>query len=98
MPTGEELLVLVRAVAAGDRSAFAGLFKHFAPRVKAYLVRSGAPAELAEELAQETLIAAREKAGARPLPRGPGTPILGNGRSATDVPLANPVRSGRKQP
>jgi RNA polymerase sigma-70 factor (ECF subfamily) len=63
MPTGEELVELVRAVAAGDRSAFAGLFKHFAPRVKAYLMRSGASAELAEEVAQETLVAVWRKAG-----------------------------------
>jgi RNA polymerase sigma-70 factor (ECF subfamily) len=62
MPTGDELVELVRAVAAGDRSAFAALFKHFAPRVKAYLVRSGAPAELAEEVAQETLVAVWRKA------------------------------------
>jgi RNA polymerase sigma-70 factor (ECF subfamily) len=40
----------------GDREAFAGLFNHFAPRVKSYLVRLGAPPETAEELAQETLL------------------------------------------
>jgi len=57
MPTGDEFVELVRAVAvAGDRSAFAVLFKHFAPRVKAYLRRSGMDPELAEELAQETMV------------------------------------------
>ena len=42
MPTGDELIEQMRAVAeAGDRQAFAVLFKHFAPRIKAYLMRSG---------------------------------------------------------
>lgn len=63
MPTGDELVELVRAVSAGDRSAFAVLFKHFAPRVKAYLVRAGASVELAEELAQETMVSVWRKAG-----------------------------------
>jgi len=63
MPTSDELVELVRAVATGDRTAFATLFKHFAPRVKAYLMRSGSPAELAEEWAQETLINVWRKAG-----------------------------------
>lgn len=40
----------------GDREAFVGLFNHFAPRVKGYLMRLGANAEAAEELAQETLL------------------------------------------
>lgn len=64
MPASEDLNQLVAAVAAaGDRSAFAVLFKHFAPRVKAYLLRSGASAEVAEELAQETLVNVWRKAG-----------------------------------
>jgi RNA polymerase sigma-70 factor (ECF subfamily) len=57
MPTNEELNDWVKAVAtAADRQAFAALFRHFAPRVKAYLVRSGSSPEVAEELAQETLV------------------------------------------
>jgi RNA polymerase sigma-70 factor (ECF subfamily) len=63
MPTSDELNELARAVAlAGDRSAFAVLFKHFAPRVKAHLLRCGASGELAEELAQETLVSVWRKA------------------------------------
>lgn len=63
MPTGDELIELARAVAqTGDRGAFAVLFKHFAPRVKAYLVRNGAVAELAEELAQEAMVSVWRKA------------------------------------
>lgn len=39
-----------------DRAAFADLFDHFAPRVKAYLMRSGSNAEAAEELMQEAML------------------------------------------
>ncbi len=63
MPTSEELKALVHAVAAsGDRQAFAALFKHFAPRVKTYLMRAGSADALAEELAQETMITVWRKA------------------------------------
>jgi RNA polymerase sigma-70 factor (ECF subfamily) len=47
----------IAAIAArADRSAFAALFNHFAPRVKSYLLRLGAAPQQAEELAQETLL------------------------------------------
>jgi RNA polymerase sigma-70 factor (ECF subfamily) len=53
----------LRAIAdCGDRSAFAALFDHFAPRVKAYLMRMGLPASRAEELAQETMLLVWRKA------------------------------------
>jgi len=48
----------------GDRDAFARLFNHFAPRVKSYLIRLGAPPEAAEELAQETLLTVWRRAAA----------------------------------
>jgi RNA polymerase sigma-70 factor, ECF subfamily len=55
--------LLIEAVARGDRTAFAALFKRFAPRIKALLMRRGsAPAE-AEELAQEAMLAVWRKAG-----------------------------------
>lgn len=54
---------LIAAIArSGDRAAFAALFDHFAPRVKGLLMRGGAPPELAEEVAQETLLAVWRKA------------------------------------
>lgn len=54
---------LIAAIArSGDRQAFAELFDHFAPRVKGLLMRGGAPAELAEEVAQEALLAVWRKA------------------------------------
>jgi RNA polymerase sigma factor (sigma-70 family) len=55
--------VLIAAIArSGDRAAFAALFDHFAPRVKGLLMRGGTSAELAEEVAQETLLAVWRKA------------------------------------
>jgi RNA polymerase sigma-70 factor (ECF subfamily) len=45
-----------------DRAAFAALFAHFAPRVKAYLLRLGAPPAVAEDLAQEALLSLWRKA------------------------------------
>lgn len=63
LPTSAELCDLVRAVAEHqDRTAFAVLFKHFAPRVKTYLMRAGADPDAAEDLAQETMVALWRKA------------------------------------
>lgn len=63
MATSEEMSELLQAVAvAGDRQAFAVLFRHFAPRVKSYLMRGGSAEGLAEELAQETMISVWRKA------------------------------------
>lgn len=54
---------LIVAVAKNrDRIAFAELFNHFAPRIKAFLLRGGTPAELAEELAQEAMLIVWRKA------------------------------------
>ena len=47
---------------ARDEAAFGRLFGHFAPRVKAFLMRSGADSALAEECAQETMAALWHKA------------------------------------
>ena len=54
--------LLGRVAAMRDRAAFAALFAHFAPRVKAYLLRLGAPPALAEDLAQEALLSLWRKA------------------------------------
>ena len=63
MPTSEELNSLAEAVARNaDRQAFAALFKHFAPRVKSYLMRLGTSEGLAEELAQEAMVSVWRKA------------------------------------
>jgi RNA polymerase sigma-70 factor (ECF subfamily) len=45
-----------------DRAAFAALFRHFAPRVKAFLMKSGAGAPLADECAQDVMAVLWQKA------------------------------------
>lgn len=45
-----------------DRTCFISLFSHFAPKVKAYLLRHGLAEPTAEELAQETLLTVWRKA------------------------------------
>lgn len=53
----------IRAIAEhADRVAFEALFEHFAPRVKAYLMRLGGGELMAEELAQETMVLVWRKA------------------------------------
>ncbi|MBL9096388.1 MAG: sigma-70 family RNA polymerase sigma factor [Alphaproteobacteria bacterium] len=54
---------LVEAIAASaDRAAFAALFRHFAPKVKGYLIKLGADRGLAEELTQEVMLTVWRKA------------------------------------
>jgi RNA polymerase sigma-70 factor, ECF subfamily len=54
---------LIAAVAVDkNREAFAELFRHFAPRVKTLMLRSGASEQVADELAQEALLAVWSKA------------------------------------
>ena len=61
--TPEHLAALLAAVAnLRSRPAFAALFAHFAPRVKTYMLRLGAPAAQAEDLAQETMLTVWRKA------------------------------------
>jgi RNA polymerase sigma-70 factor (ECF subfamily) len=52
-----------RIAASQDRAAFAELFMHYAPRVKALMMRRGASPDEAEDLAQETRIRLWRKAG-----------------------------------
>lgn len=55
---------LMLAVAAHqDKDAFQDLFLHFAPRVKAFTLRQGADAQMAEEIVQETMVKVWRKAG-----------------------------------
>jgi RNA polymerase sigma-70 factor (ECF subfamily) len=46
----------------GDRTAFVALFGFYAPRIKTMLMRMGAGAEAAEDIAQETLLTIWRKA------------------------------------
>ncbi len=45
-----------------DRRAFASVFRHFAPRVKAFLMKSGTSEALAEECTQEVMATLWQKA------------------------------------
>lgn len=52
----DEFVALVDLIRSKqDRAAFAKLFRHFAPRVKAFLIKSGANEGLAEECTQEVM-------------------------------------------
>jgi len=54
---------LLSAVARQDKASFASLFRHFAPRIKSYMLRLGSDDFQAEELAQETMATVWRKAG-----------------------------------
>ena len=57
------MAVLVERVAAHrDREAFETLFDHYVPRLAAYLCRLGSEPALAEEIAQDTMVALWRKA------------------------------------
>ncbi len=45
-----------------DQAAFAALFRHFAPRVKAFLMKSGARPDMAEECTQDVMATIWRKA------------------------------------
>ncbi|AMN40823.1 sigma-70 family RNA polymerase sigma factor [Rhodoplanes sp. Z2-YC6860] len=68
----------VRAIARdADKEAFTRLFEFYAPRVKAFLIRLGSDAGLAEEMAQETLLLVWRKAAMfDPTKAGVGTWIF----------------------
>jgi len=63
-PPAGHFMALVEAVAQKrDRSAFAEIYDHFAPRLKGYLRRRGSDAGQAEELVQEVMLTVWRKAG-----------------------------------
>lgn len=55
--------VLLVRIAGGDREAFASVFARYAPRVKSYLLRLGAPGAIAEDLAQDAMLSVWRRAG-----------------------------------
>jgi len=62
-PTSEQLADWLHAVgSAQDRRAFESLFGYFAPRLKTYMLRLGAQAATAEDLAQEAMVQVWRKA------------------------------------
>ena len=54
--------LLGKVAASQDTDAFAALFEHFAPRVKAFLMKSGADHAMAEECAQDVMVTVWKKA------------------------------------
>ena len=54
--------LVLRVAQARDRAAFQALFEYFAPRLKAYVLRLGAPPHAAEDLAQEAMLTLWRKA------------------------------------
>jgi RNA polymerase sigma-70 factor (ECF subfamily) len=61
--TPDEAADLIQAIAERqDRTAFASLFRHYGPRVKAFLMRGGSDPETAQEVAQEAMIMVWRKA------------------------------------
>jgi len=53
---------VIRIREQADQAAFAALFRHFAPRVKAFLMKGGADEALAEECTQEVMATLWHKA------------------------------------
>ncbi len=52
----------MRGIQQGDKDAFVELFGHFAPRVKSFLMKSGASHDVAEECAQDVMATLWRKA------------------------------------
>lgn len=61
LPTDNTVLLLAIATRR-DRQAFGVLFTRFAPRLKSWFMRAGTPADRAEDLAQETMLAVWRRA------------------------------------
>ncbi|PVB61470.1 sigma-70 family RNA polymerase sigma factor [Labrenzia sp. 011] len=54
--------LIVKVAAERDKAAFIELFDHFAPRLKGYLMRQGAEAGVAEDVAQDVMVTLWRKA------------------------------------
>lgn len=59
---GDMNRLLLKVASESDREAFNALFMFFAPRIKSYLMKLGAAADLADDLAQETMLRVWRKA------------------------------------
>lgn len=65
LPKSEEkdwAALVARIAAHKDRAAFSALFLHFAPRIKGFLINSGADGTMAEECAQDVMTTLWRKA------------------------------------
>ncbi len=87
-----------RVASQGDREAFKGLFEHFAPRVKGFMLKAGCSADEAEEIAQETLITVWRKAGQfDPTTTGVAAWIFTIARNLRIDSVRRAARSGRSR-
>lgn len=62
-PTDDWVAPMLAVARDGDEASFARLFAHFAPRVKAFLIKSGSPPAMAEDCAQDVMATVWRKAG-----------------------------------
>jgi RNA polymerase sigma-70 factor, ECF subfamily len=62
MAWGQMSDLLLRIATERSDDAFRGLFEEFGPRIRSYMMRRGADAAMAEDLAQETLLTVWSKA------------------------------------
>lgn len=62
LPTTQHTLWLLAVRDQRDKTAFAGLFDHFAPRLKSMLLKGGLADNIAEEIAQEVMLSVWRKA------------------------------------
>lgn len=58
----EHSALIVQIADARSRTAFVTLFVHYAPRIKSVMMRAGADASFAEDLAQDTMLGVWRKA------------------------------------
>ncbi len=91
-PWAERIVSIARRQ---DRTAFAELFNRFAPRVKAFMRRNGASDSLAEEIAQEAMLAVWRKAQLfDPAVSGAATWIFTNARNQRIDAIRRESRGG----
>ena len=63
-PSGAEMSNLLALIAnERDIDAFRGIFSHFAPRIKAFVMRGAMDTQMAEDIVQETMTSVWLKAG-----------------------------------
>ncbi len=63
IPDNQTLDAQIRAVAGNrDKQAFIDLFEYYAPRIKSFFLKGGLSTDVADELAQETMLAIWTKA------------------------------------
>ena len=62
LPQGEWVAEILSIAREGDEASFAALFAHFAPRVRAFLIKSGTEPAQAEECMQDVMATVWQKA------------------------------------